>query len=100
MPNLCQDIDVTASSRKIKSDQVVIKLRKAEQGRDWSDLSDDKDRYAKHREFRIQHGDLKGATTEQLLADMYGNASDAEQAGLRDAMRVNREKRQADAKGG
>mmetsp|Transcript_187 Transcript_187/g.762 ORF Transcript_187/g.762 Transcript_187/m.762 type:complete len:935 (-) Transcript_187:62-2866(-) len=100
VPNLCTDIDTEASGRKLKSDHVVIKLRKAEQGREWSALDDSKERYNKDREFRLQHGDLKGASTEQLLADMYKNANDEERAGLRDAMRVNQEKRKADANPG
>ncbi|CAE7943702.1 Cacybp [Symbiodinium sp. KB8] len=97
VPNLCQPIDVEASKRTIKADQVVVKLRKARVG-SWSDLTDEKDRYQRKREYRIQHGDLKGATTEELLADMYKNASDEDRAGLRDAMRVNREKREEDAR--
>jgi len=97
VPNLCQPIDVEASKRTIKADQVVVKLRKARVG-SWSDLTDEKDRYQRKREYRIQHGDLKGATTEELLADMYKNASDEDRAGLRDAMRVNREKREEDGR--
>jgi len=98
MPNLCNEIDTAASSRKVKSDQLVVKLRKLEQGQVWSDLSDDKDRYQKQREYRLEHGDLKGATTEQLLADMYKDANDEDRAGLRDAMRINRQKREEEAK--
>jgi len=94
MPNLCKNIDTAASTKKVKTDDVVVKLRKLEVGLQWSDLTDEKDEYQKRREFRINHGDLKGATTEQLLADMYKNATDEERDGLRDAMRVNREKRQ------
>jgi len=97
VPNLCQEIDLTASKRNIKADQVVIKLKKLKTGSEWSDLTDEKDRYKSKREYRIQHGDLKDASTEQLLADMYQNANDDERAGLRDAMRVNREKRAEEA---
>lgn len=98
VPNLCHEIDTAASLRKIKKDEVVLKLRKAAVGTSWSDLNDEKDKYQKMREYRIQHGDLKGATTEELLADMYQNANDDDRAGLRDAMRVNREKKEEDAK--
>lgn len=98
VPNLCQDIDIEASSRKIKADQVAIKLRKVAQGSVWSDLTDEKDRYQRQRQYRLEHGDLRGATTEQLLADMYENANDDERAGLRDAMRVNRQKREEEGK--
>jgi len=94
VPNLCKEINTESSTKKVKEDQVVIKLRKAEVGQKWSDLTDDKDRYQKMREYRINHGDLKGATTEELLADMYQNANDEERSGLRDAMRVNRQKRE------
>jgi len=97
IPNLCNPIDVAASRKTVKADQVVVKLRKRRAG-NWSDLTDDKDRHQRKREYRIQHGDLKGATTEELLADMYKNASDEDRAGLRDAMRVNREKREEDAR--
>lgn len=98
VPNLCHEIDCEASKKTIKQDQVVMKLRKQAEGVQWSDLTDDKDKYQQKREYRINHGDLKGATTEELLADMYRNASDEDRAGLRDAMRVNREKREEDAK--
>mmetsp|Transcript_35591 Transcript_35591/g.83186 ORF Transcript_35591/g.83186 Transcript_35591/m.83186 type:complete len:972 (+) Transcript_35591:110-3025(+) len=98
VPNLCQEIDEAGSSVKVKEDQVVLKLRKKAPGQDWSDLTDEKDLYQKRREYRIKHGDLKGATTEELLADMYEHATDEERAGLRDAMKVNREKREEDAK--
>lgn len=97
IPNLCNPIDVGASRKSVKTDQVVVKLRK-QRASSWSDLTDDKDRQQRRREYRIQHGDLKGATTEELLADMYKNATDEDRAGLRDAMRVNREKREEDAR--
>lgn len=100
VPNLCKDIDVQASTRKVKTDSVVVKLKKAVTALSWTDITDEKDEYQRRREFRVQHGDLKGATTEQLLADMYQNATDEERAGLRDAMKVNREKREEDAKQG
>lgn len=97
IPNLCNPIDAGASRKSVKTDQVVVKLRK-QRASSWSDLTDDKDRQQRRREYRILHGDLKGATTEELLADMYKNASDEDRAGLRDAMRVNREKREEDAR--
>uniref|UniRef100_A0A7S2AIG4 CS domain-containing protein n=1 Tax=Alexandrium andersonii TaxID=327968 RepID=A0A7S2AIG4_9DINO len=97
-PNLCKEIDLQASKRNIKADQIVIKLRKRQTGEQWSDLTDEKDKYQKMREYRINHGDLKGATTEELLADMYQHANDEDRAGLRDAMRVNREKREEDTR--
>jgi len=98
VPNLCKEIDLEASKRNVKADQVVVKLRKVQTGEKWSDLNDEKDKYQKRREYRINHGDLKGATTEELLADMYQHANDEDRAGLRDAMRVNREKREEDAR--
>merc|ERR1712110_73630 len=96
--NLCKEVDVNACKKTVKADQVSIKLRKLESCATWSDLTDAKDRYQRKREYRIHHGDLKGATTEELLADMYQNANDEERAGLRDAMKVNREKREEDAR--
>lgn len=98
VPNLCKEVDVAASKRNIKTDNVVLKLKKLAVGETWSDLNDEKDKYQERREYRINHGDLKGATTEELLADMYKNANDEDRAGLRDAMKVNREKRTEDAK--
>lgn len=98
VPNLCKEIDLDASTKKVKTNDVVVKLRKVETGETWSDLTDEKDQYQKKREYRINHGDLKGATTEELLADMYKNATDEERAGLRDAMKVNRQKREEEAK--
>lgn len=98
IPNLCKDINTGDSTKKIKTDSIALKLKKVAPGENWSDLTDDKDRYKERREYRINHGDLKGATTEELLADMYQNATDEERAGLRDAMRVNREKREADGR--
>merc|ERR1719271_1759959 len=98
VPNLCKEIDTAASTKKVKTDSIALKLRKLATATTWSDLTDDKDRYQERREYRINHGDLKGATTEELLADMYQNATDEERAGLRDAMRVNREKREEDAR--
>jgi len=97
VPNLCKDIDVEASTKNVKADQVVLKLRKTASSEKWSELTDDKDKYQEKRQYRINHGDLKGATTEELLADMYQNATDEERAGLRDAMKVNREKRREEA---
>jgi len=98
VPNLCKEIDTAASTKKVKSDSISLKLKKVATGTTWNDLTDNKDRYQEKREYRINHGDLKGASTEELLADMYQNATDEERTGLRDAMRVNREKRGEDAK--
>lgn len=97
VPNLCQEIQTDTSTKKVKADSIVVKLRKASPA-EWSDLTDEKDVYKKRREYRINHGDLKGASTEELIADMYQHANDEDRAGLRDAMRVNREKRAEDAK--
>merc|ERR1712151_788398 len=98
IPNLCKEIDVQASEKNIKTDMISVKLKKLAVGQEWSDINDEKDKYQQKREYRINHGDLKGATTEELLADMYANANDEDRAGLRDAMRVNREKRTEEAK--
>jgi len=96
--NLCKDIDIDACTKKVKPDSVVVKLKKVEAGHTWSDITDEKDEYQKKRSYRVEHGDLKGASTEELLADMYKNATDEERSGLRDAMRVNREKRAEEGK--
>jgi len=98
IPNLCHAVDTAACKQTVKTDTIALKLRKAEQGLQWSDLTDEKDQYKQKRAFRIEKGDLKDATTEQLIADMYQNANDDEREGLREAMRINREKRGEDAR--
>jgi len=98
VPNLGGEVDVGGCKKTVKADSVVLKLKKLKANEKWTDLNDDKDRYQQKRQFRINHGDLKGATTEELLADMYQNANDDDRAGLRDAMRVNREKRAEESK--
>ncbi|CAK0810909.1 unnamed protein product [Prorocentrum cordatum] len=98
IPNLCHAVDTAACRRAVKTDTIVLKLRKAEQGLQWSDLTDEKDQYKQRRAYRIEKGDLKDASTEQLIADMYQNATDEEREGLREAMRINREKRAEDAR--
>jgi hypothetical protein len=97
IPNLCKVIDGDGSTFKIKEGQVVLKLKKTV-SETWSDLTDEKDIKERQRQHRIQHGDLKNASTQELLADMYQSANDEDRAGLESAMRVNREKREEDAR--
>jgi len=66
----------------LKDNRVVLKLKKAEPGVEWSDLTDTLDKKKALRERRIASGDLKGASTQELLADMYQNATDEERRGL------------------
>jgi len=46
------------------------------------------------RDERVQNGDLKGATTEELLKDMYDNADAEGKRSLREAMASGQAKRQ------
>ena len=69
-----------------KAERFVIKLKKAEVKKEWEQLDDVERKKKEQREQRIEHGDLKGASTEQLLKDMYDNADDEGKRGLREAM--------------
>ena len=63
----------------------MLKLKKAEVNQ-WEHLDDVEKKRKEDRQQRIDHGDLKGATTEQLLKDMYDNADEEGKRGLREAM--------------
>ena len=54
-------------------------------------------RYLHSRTPHVAHGDLKGASTQQLLADMYANASDEERASLLAAAAAGADKRRGRA---
>lgn len=81
-----------------KAERFVIKLKKAEVKKEWEQLDDVERKKKEQREQRIEHGDLKGASTEQLLKDMYDNADDEGKRGLREAMASGEEKRRREAK--
>lgn len=94
IPNLCRPINVDKSKLTVKADRFQIKLVKVEAG-EWSALDDDKDRKKKIRDQRVASGDLASASTQELLADMYANATDEERASLRQAAAEGAKKREA-----
>ena len=82
--NLCQAIDPDKSKWTKKPTRLQLKLMKFFPD-DWSDLTDEKDQKDAERKKRIETGDLKGASTQELLADLYKNATDEEREGLKSA---------------
>jgi len=74
--NACLAIQQGKCKTVIKAERFVVKLKKAEVGQEWGAI-DDVDRQRKEdREKRIESGDLKGASTQRLLQDMYENADE------------------------
>ena len=69
----------------MKAERFVLKLKKAEVNQ-WEHLHNIERKKKEDRQQRVDHGDLKGATTEQLLKDMYDNADEEGKRGLREAM--------------
>ena len=94
IPNLCHPIDTIKSKVVTKPDRIVIKLKKQTLGTEWSNLDDAADKKKAERDKRIKSGDLKDADTQQLLADMYANASDEDRRGLMEAAHKGRAKRE------
>ncbi|KAJ8601440.1 hypothetical protein CTAYLR_005931 [Chrysophaeum taylorii] len=109
--NLCKPINVDKSKVLVKPDRafatrlpghrtfagIQLKLVKQE-NHEWSALDDEIDRKAQARAKRVEHGDLKDASTQELLADMYANATDEERASLRSAAATGAKKREENAK--
>ena len=91
--NLCGPVDAARSKLVLKRDRIQLRLAKAAPGDVWSALDDTLDRRKADRDARLAHGDLKGASTQQLLADMYANASDEERASLLAAAAAGADKR-------
>ena len=81
----------------IKRDRIQLRLTKAAPGDVWSALDDAVDRKKADRDSRLAQGDLKGASTQQLLADMYANAGDEERASLLAAAAAGEDKRRGRA---
>ena len=96
--NLCHPIDVASSKLVIKEDRFILKLKKAATGKEWSNIDDTKDKKEAKRKARVERGELKGADTQALLADMYKNATDEERKGLREAAAKGALKREEDRK--
>jgi hypothetical protein len=97
IPNLCHPVDTEKSKVVTKADRIVLKLKKQNLGTEWSDITDTADKKKAERDKRIEKGDLKGADTNTLLADMFANASDEDRAGLLEAAHKGRQKREGDA---
>ena len=93
--NLCQAINPDKCKLKLKPTRFVIKLRKATLA-EWSDLTDVKDLKEAARKKRVATS-LKDASTQELLADMYANATDEERAGLMEAAATGQKKRESGA---
>ena len=94
IPNLCGDITPEKCKIKQKPARFIIKIKKSENGAEWSDLTDAKDKKEAARKKRIGTT-LKDASTQELLADMYSHATDEERAGLREAAMTGQKKREA-----
>eukprot|EP01060_Flectonema_neradi_P033072 TRINITY_DN5434_c0_g1_i1.p1 TRINITY_DN5434_c0_g1~~TRINITY_DN5434_c0_g1_i1.p1 ORF type:complete len:251 (+),score=53.48 TRINITY_DN5434_c0_g1_i1:52-753(+) len=93
--DLCEDIDPSKSSLIRKEHKFVIRLQKKNQGVEWSGLdSTEKIKKAQHSKLADS-----GATTEELLANMYKNATDEQRADLSKAAFEGQTKRMNEAKG-
>jgi hypothetical protein len=94
VPHLCHAIDPARSRTVIKEERVVVKLAKREPGVEWSALDDALDVKERTRKARVERGELKGASTQALLADMYADATDEDRKGLMEAAHQGRSKRE------
>lgn len=98
IPNLCWHITTDKCKVVIKAERFVVKLKKAEVKKEWEQLDDVERKKKEDRQQRMDNGDLKGASTDKLLKDMYDNADDEGKRGLREAMASGEEKRRKDSK--
>lgn len=96
IPNLCHATQCSKCKLTMKPDRFVVKLKKEQVGQEWDALDDTARKKKEERDRRVQHGDLKGASTAALIQDMYENADDEQKASLRAAM-AKGEKARADA---
>eukprot|EP00939_MAST-03C_sp_MAST-3C-sp1_P001503 g1503.t1 len=84
IPNLCYGIHGHASKTTVKTDMVVVKLRKSCDTEVWNSMTDERRKSERSRQRRMK-GKLKNATTAELLQDMFKHADDATRKNLRDA---------------
>lgn len=91
-PNLCKSVIATKCKVKVKANRFVVKLRKQTEAEMWSDLTDSLDVKEAARKRRVATT-LKDASTQELLADMYANASDEDRRGLLEAAAAGQKKR-------
>lgn len=78
---------------KVYDGRFSVRLRKREAGVAWSDLTGAKDRKEAARKQRLDALG-SGASTQELLADMYAHADDATRASLVAAAHTGRDKRE------
>jgi len=97
---LCHAVDPDSVKITLKADAIRVRLRKAEARAPWTALDDGVDRKAAARDARIKSGDLKDASTQQLLADMYAHGTDEERASLAAAAGEGEAKRRAKLEAG
>eukprot|EP01001_Neometanema_parovale_P000245 NODE_10268_length_601_cov_61.207113_g9994_i0.p1 GENE.NODE_10268_length_601_cov_61.207113_g9994_i0~~NODE_10268_length_601_cov_61.207113_g9994_i0.p1 ORF type:complete len:171 (-),score=43.24 NODE_10268_length_601_cov_61.207113_g9994_i0:88-543(-) len=92
--NLCEEIAVKESKFILKPGRLVVKLKKKQEGVEWSGLDDTE------KKKKQQHKQLaeSGATTEQLLANMYAQADDKTREDLAKAAAEGQAKREARGK--
>ena len=100
LANLCHPIDKFKSKLLLKKDRIQAKMVKYVPGEEWSALDDVEDKKKAERQIRIQDGDLKDASTQELLADMFKNANDQERADLIKAAGQGQSKRDANRAAG
>ena len=89
----CKPILPAKCKVKIKARRFVVKLRKQTEAEKWSALTDDLDIKEAARKKRVATS-LKDASTQELLADMYANATDEERRGLREAAATGQKRRE------
>ena len=92
--DLCEDINPDKSSLIRKDDKFVIRLQKSETGIEWSGI-DTSEKKKKAQHSRLADG---GASTEELLANMYKNATDEQRADLSKAAFEGQSKRMEEQK--
>eukprot|EP00756_Hemistasia_phaeocysticola_P050365 Hpha_TRINITY_DN2512_c0_g1::TRINITY_DN2512_c0_g1_i1::g.1481::m.1481/K04507/CACYBP, SIP; calcyclin binding protein len=88
--NLCEAINLKESSVLVKPDKFVVKLAKLKKGEEWKGLDD------VEKKKQMQHSKLAsgGATTEELLANMFHDADDKTREELSKAAYEGRLKRE------
>eukprot|EP01061_Rhynchopus_euleeides_P021036 TRINITY_DN34207_c0_g1_i1.p1 TRINITY_DN34207_c0_g1~~TRINITY_DN34207_c0_g1_i1.p1 ORF type:complete len:268 (+),score=121.10 TRINITY_DN34207_c0_g1_i1:44-847(+) len=94
IPQLCEKISNAGSSLIRKDGKFVVRLAKLSRGVEWSGLDDSEKRKQQEHKSLVD----KGATTEELLANMYRNADDKTRSELSQAAHQGRVKRETDAK--
>eukprot|EP01062_Namystynia_karyoxenos_P018026 TRINITY_DN16678_c0_g1_i1.p1 TRINITY_DN16678_c0_g1~~TRINITY_DN16678_c0_g1_i1.p1 ORF type:complete len:299 (+),score=108.77 TRINITY_DN16678_c0_g1_i1:224-1120(+) len=90
---LCESINIRESTVLVKPNKFVIKLVKLRKCTEWSGVDDVEKRK------KLQHKKLadSGATTEELLANMFKDADDKTRAELSQAAFEGRKKRESEA---